>query len=92
EGFVSMFEFDVHRQNSIRAILKEEDGIRFKPFAAFDPACATVVASAPVVRPEWLLGRLRPPPHRALLIDESDRSDVARRDRRARDQPISDIL
>jgi hypothetical protein len=87
-----MFEFYVYSQNTIRAIPKKENGVRFKSFTALDPASATAVASAPVIRSEWLLGRLYPPPHRTLLVDESARPGVVRLHRRARDQPIPDIL
>jgi hypothetical protein len=87
-----MFEFDVYSQNTIQAIPKKESGVRFKSFAALDPASATAVASAPVIRPEWLLGRLFTPPHRALLVDERAGPGVVCLHRRARDQPIPDIL
>jgi hypothetical protein len=53
-----MLEFDVYGQDTIRAIPEKENGVRFKSFAALDPASATAVAPAPVIRPAWLLGRL----------------------------------
>ena len=66
-----MFELNMHSQYAIGAVPKKENGVRSNRFASFDPASATAVATAVVIRPEWLLGRLFPPPLRALLVEEN---------------------
>jgi hypothetical protein len=90
--FPWMFEFDMYSQNAFQPISEEENGIRFEASAAFDPAGATAIASTPVICPERLFGLLGSPPHFPLLVDEHTRTCVTRFDRRARNQPIPDIL
>jgi hypothetical protein len=45
-----VLKFQVDRQNSIYDVPKKENRVRFKSFAAIDPANTPAVAPAPVVR------------------------------------------
>jgi hypothetical protein len=62
-------EFDMHGQDTIQVISKEEDGVGLKPLAAINPASATAVAAAPVNCPKGLPGRLYSPPNGPLFVN-----------------------
>jgi hypothetical protein len=87
-----MFEFDVNGQNATRAIAKKENGVGLKTLAPIDTARAATVGSAPVVGPERLLGRLRPPAQRSLFFVENAGPGVIRLRRRPLNQPVPDFL
>ena len=87
-----MLELDMCSQDPARAVSEEEDCVELQALAAVDPAGAPAIATAPVVRPEWLLCLPYGPANSSLFIYEDACAGVAVRGRRVFYEPVSDRL